>query len=171
MGLSCWWRKFRQVFIQAGLSPLLLSTLHNSVSWTSALSSGFEYWWNTTRLDASAFVPNKDQRKAINRWNKYVLGQDYLYKAAQLCPQTREWGFYLSFLFLPSATELWFYEPVWRTSREKRRRRDRFDLNDSIHASEYGNVKKPFNVQTKIPIEPAHRFEVTLEPDSFTEEK
>ena len=32
-------------------------------------------------------------------------------------------------------------------------------------------MKRPVDTQTKEPIEPAHKFEVTLEPDSFTEEK
>lgn len=33
------------------------------------------------------------------------------------------------------------------------------------------NVKRPIDKETKEPIEPAHRFEVILEPDIFTEEK
>jgi arginyl-tRNA---protein transferase len=33
------------------------------------------------------------------------------------------------------------------------------------------NVKRPIDKETKEPIEPAHKFEVTLEPDTFTEEK
>lgn len=53
----------------------------------------------------------------------------------------------------------------------KRRRRDHFDLSESVHASEYSNVKRPVDPRTNEPIEPAHKFEVILEPDNFTEEK
>lgn len=48
-------------------------------------------------------------------------------------------------------------------SREKARQRNSFDLAGAVHESEYVNVKRP--------PEPAHRFEVTLEPDHFTQEK
>lgn len=44
------------------------------------------------RLDASEFKPRKDQRKALNRWNKYILGPEYMRKAARLCPKTREYA-------------------------------------------------------------------------------
>lgn len=40
-----------------------------------------------------------------------------------------------------------------------------------MHKSEYINIQRPINPKTKHPIEPAHRFDVTLEPDNFTEEK
>lgn len=32
-------------------------------------------------------------------------------------------------------------------------------------------MKKPIDKRTKESIEPAHKFEVTLEPDQFTKEK
>jgi arginine-tRNA-protein transferase len=48
-------------------------------------------------------------------------------------------------------------------SREKKRQNNTFDLNATIHESEYVNKKSD--------LEPEHRFEVTLEPDTFTEEK
>ncbi|KIW26049.1 uncharacterized protein PV07_09178 [Cladophialophora immunda] len=98
----------------------------------------------TIRLKASEFHPGKDQRRAINRWNDYVLGPEYKRKAAMLCPQSRE---------------------------EKRRMRDKFDLSTAVHKAEYDNVKRPVAKKTGVPIEPAHRFEVNLEGDSFTKEK
>ena len=55
--------------------------------------------------------------------------------------------------------------------REKKRRRNLFDVCLAVHESEYTRVKRPVDTRTKEPIEPAHRFEVTLEPDTFTEEK
>lgn len=47
--------------------------------------------------------------------------------------------------------------------REKKKQKNTFDLIATVHESEYAN-KKP-------DLEPAHRFEVTLEADTFTEEK
>ena len=46
---------------------------------------------NCTRLDAATFKPTKDQRQVINRFRKYILGEDYVRKAARLCPRTREY--------------------------------------------------------------------------------
>jgi hypothetical protein len=52
------------------------------------------------RLQAADFKPRRDQRKALNRWNKYVLGQEYIRKAAMLAPKTREYdGQYHVFLY------------------------------------------------------------------------
>ncbi|KIW63300.1 hypothetical protein, variant 1 [Phialophora macrospora] len=98
----------------------------------------------TIRLKASEFKPKKDQRQAINRWNDFVLGPEYKRKAAMLCPQTRE---------------------------EKRRLRGCFDLSLAVHKAEYDNISRPGDKRTGNPIEPAHKFEVNLEGDSFTREK
>lgn len=43
----------------------------------------------TIRLDASAFRPSKDQRQALNRFNRYVLGDSYIKESARLRPKTR----------------------------------------------------------------------------------
>ncbi|MCJ1246314.1 Arginyl-tRNA--protein transferase 1 [Trapelia coarctata] len=95
-------------------------------------------------LDATAFKPRKDQRRAVNRFNEYVMGQDYIGLAAGLCPRTRE---------------------------EKKRRRNKFETCEAIHEAEYKNIKRPVHPKTQRPIEPAHKFEITLEPDHFTKEK
>ena len=55
--------------------------------------------------------------------------------------------------------------------REKRLEKSRFDLSDAIHGCEYENLKRPIDPRTRTPIKPAHKFEVSLEPASFTEEK
>lgn len=47
-------------------------------------------------------------------------------------------------------------------NREKARQKSGFDLHHTVHEAETQNLK---------PSSPAHRFEVTLEPDTFTEEK
>lgn len=47
--------------------------------------------------------------------------------------------------------------------REKKRDRNGFDLSSTLRQAEYAQVKKP--------PDPTHRFEVTLEEDSFTQEK
>ncbi|KAF9639697.1 Arginine-tRNA-protein transferase [Lasiodiplodia theobromae] len=90
----------------------------------------------TIRLPAAAFKPTRDQRQAVNRWNKFILGESYMNEAKKLHPKTKE---------------------------EKAKQRNGFNLCHVIHEAEDSNVKRP--------PEPAHRFEVTLEPDNFTEEK
>ncbi|RMZ88967.1 hypothetical protein DV736_g3798, partial [Chaetothyriales sp. CBS 134916] len=54
---------------------------------------------------------------------------------------------------------------------EKKAKRDKFDLLGSVHLAEYSNVKRPAGGKSKKPIEPAHKLNVSLEGDSFTEEK
>lgn len=49
-----------------------------------------------------------------------------------------------------------------RTCREKARQRNGFDLLHTVHEAEVDRLK---------PVAPTHRFEVTLEPDTCTEEK
>lgn len=90
----------------------------------------------TLRLDAERFKPAKDQRQAVNRFNKYVTGEKYAKEAARLHPIPRQ---------------------------EARKRDNEFDLVQRVHEAE--------THQLKAELEPAHRFEVTLEPDTFTEEK
>lgn len=90
----------------------------------------------TLRLDAAAFKPSRDQRQAVNRFNKYVIGEEYAKAAARLHPRSRE---------------------------EAKRRETVFDLVERVHEAESRLLSTP--------PEPAHDFTVTLEPDTFTEEK
>ncbi|EGC49568.1 arginine-tRNA protein transferase [Histoplasma capsulatum var. duboisii H88] len=96
------------------------------------------------RLDPTTFKPRKDQRLTMNHWNNFVLGQSYIRSAARLCPKTRE---------------------------EKKLRKSKFDLLQRVHEVEYTNVKKLRDPKTKRSIEPAHRFEVNIESDSFSQAK
>ncbi|KAL8630826.1 hypothetical protein Q9189_003495 [Teloschistes chrysophthalmus] len=57
----------------------------------------------------------------------------------------------------------------WR--REKHWRRNHFDLCTAIHETESPCVPKPIDPRVREPIKPAYRFDVSLEPDIFTEEK
>lgn len=98
----------------------------------------------TIRLKASEFKPTKDQRSAINKLNNHVIGSAYKRKVAMLCPESRE---------------------------IKRQKRDKFDVVDAAHKAEYSRLPKPVGKQSGKPIEPEHKFEVTLEPDSCTKEK
>lgn len=91
---------------------------------------------HTIRLDTTSFKAAKDQRQALHRWNTYVLGTEYVQEARIRYPRTRE---------------------------EKRRRRCRFDLVETVHAAEDPALRRP--------PEPNHRFTVTLETDGYTEEK
>lgn len=90
----------------------------------------------TLRLDSSQFRPTKDQRQAINRFNRFVTGDAYAQEAARLYPRSRQ---------------------------ETKRRDNEFDLVERVHEGE--------TEQLRTPPEPAHEFIVTLEPDTFTEEK
>ena len=86
-------------------------------------------------LPVADFKPRKDQRKAVNAWNRFVLGDAYPTDLAILHPKSKQ---------------------------EKAEQRD-FDLVRAVHEAEAGHVRRP--------PEPAHRFEVTLDRDDFTEEK
>ncbi|KAL2155284.1 hypothetical protein VTH82DRAFT_25 [Thermothelomyces myriococcoides] len=90
----------------------------------------------TLRLDSSQFKATKDQRQAVNRFNRYIIGDSYVREAARLHPRSRA---------------------------EVRRRHNVFDLVERIHESEAKALKTPPT--------PDHDFTVTLEPDTFTEEK
>ncbi|KAF2830211.1 arginine-tRNA-protein transferase 1 [Ophiobolus disseminans] len=90
----------------------------------------------TIRLPVASFRPSKDQRRTVNKWNDYVLGEEYKKKAAKLHPVSKE---------------------------EKARLKNTFDFVREVQRSDLDNVKRP--------PEPAHRFEVTLEPAKFSEEK
>ena len=54
---------------------------------------------------------------------------------------------------------------------EKKRRKNTFDVYEAVHECEYRCVRRPIDTRTEEPVEPAHKFEVALEPDTFTEEK
>ena len=56
-------------------------------------------------------------------------------------------------------------------SREKKDLASRYELRQKIHEAEYAQVKKPIDTRNKEPIQPAYRFEVNIEPNSFTPEK
>lgn len=90
----------------------------------------------TLRLDSTEFKPTKDQRQAVNRFNRYITGDAYAKETAQLYPRSRE---------------------------EVRKRNNEFDLVSRIHEAESESLR--------VPPEPAHQFTVTLEPDTFSEEK
>lgn len=71
----------------------------------------------------------------MNRWNTYVLGDDYIKETSKRYPKTKE---------------------------EKARQKSSFDFQEVVHAAEVERLK---------PVGPAHRFQVTLEPDNLTDEK
>lgn len=57
------------------------------------------------------------------------------------------------------------------TCREKRHRKQNFDLLTAVHEAEYSNLKRPVDPKTKRAIEPAHKFEVIIEDDSISQRK
>ena len=68
------------------------------------------------RLDSNQFRPTRDQRQAVNRFNKYVIGEDYAKEAARLYPKSRE---------------------------QAKRRNTEFDLVERIHECEEASLKQP----------------------------
>ncbi|KAM0287971.1 hypothetical protein ACHAQH_000038 [Verticillium albo-atrum] len=90
----------------------------------------------TIRQDTAAFKPSRDQRQAVNRFNRHIIGKEYGAAAARLYPRSRE---------------------------ESKKRDAEFNFVERVHEAEAKNLKNP--------PEPAHNFAVTLEDDSFTEEK
>jgi arginine-tRNA-protein transferase len=60
--------------------------------------------------------PSKDQRRTVNKWNDFVLGEDYKKAAAKLYPVSKE---------------------------EKARLRNGFDILQELHRADIGNVKQP----------------------------
>ncbi|KAJ5899315.1 arginine-tRNA-protein transferase [Penicillium taxi] len=98
----------------------------------------------TLRLEASAFHATRDQRKATNHWNTFVLGDEYISKVSQLSRLSHE---------------------------ENKHRKNNFDLLTRVHEAEYGNLKHPVDPVTKRPLEPAHRFEVNIEGDTISQAK
>jgi arginine-tRNA-protein transferase len=70
----------------------------------------------TIRLDATAFHASKDQRQAVNRFNRHLRGDAYLHDAARLYPQSRG---------------------------QARHRDTDFDLCDRIHDAERARIPSP----------------------------
>ncbi|KAK4506957.1 hypothetical protein PRZ48_000690 [Zasmidium cellare] len=68
----------------------------------------------TIRLPAADFKPSRDQRQALNRWNRYVLGEKYIKEVEKKFPKTKE---------------------------EKKRLNNSFDLLSTVHESEESNLK------------------------------
>ncbi|KAJ4306922.1 Arginyl-tRNA--protein transferase 1 [Collariella sp. IMI 366227] len=91
----------------------------------------------TLRLDSTEFKATKDQRQAVNRFNRHILGDTYAGDAARRHPRPRA---------------------------EVRRRHNVFDVVERVHESEHEFLKEA-------PPSPDHVFTVTLEPDTFTDEK
>ncbi|KAL2160005.1 hypothetical protein VTH06DRAFT_1660 [Thermothelomyces fergusii] len=90
----------------------------------------------TLRVDSTQLKATKDQRQAVNRFNRHIIGDTYAREAARLHPRSRA---------------------------EVKRRHNVFDLVERIHEPEAQVLKTPPT--------PDHEFTVTLEPDTFTEEK
>lgn len=70
----------------------------------------------TIRLDSHEFKPSRTQRQTVNRFNKFILGEDYAKEAARLHPKTKE---------------------------EAKLRDNEFVLVDRVHEAEYDRVKSP----------------------------
>ncbi|KAK4667372.1 Arginyl-tRNA--protein transferase 1 [Podospora pseudopauciseta] len=70
----------------------------------------------TLRLDSAEYKPTKDQRQALNRFNRHILGDTYARDAARLYPRSRE---------------------------QARKEKNDFDLVSKVHESEAKYLKGP----------------------------
>ncbi|KAI8949541.1 arginine-tRNA-protein transferase [Xylaria longipes] len=70
----------------------------------------------TLRVDSARFRPTRDQRQAINRFNKFVIGDAYAKEAARRYPKSRE---------------------------QAHKRDTEFNLTERIHESESQSLKQP----------------------------
>jgi arginine-tRNA-protein transferase len=70
----------------------------------------------TIRLDSLLFHPSKDQRQAVNRFNKHILGESYIRDTARLYARSRE---------------------------QAKKRNTDFDLLERVHEGEKGFLKTP----------------------------
>ena len=70
----------------------------------------------TIRLDSELFHASKDQRQALNRFNKHILGDAYIKDTAKLYPRSRE---------------------------QAKKRNTEFDLVERVHEGEMGHLKTP----------------------------
>ncbi|TLD37058.1 Arginine-tRNA-protein transferase [Venturia nashicola] len=115
--ISFWWT-------EAGADPVPSSTnqifdthvVHITQSGKSTESSN-RVWCLliSFRLPVHHFNPRRDQRQAVNRWNKYVLGDEFVKESAKLHPK----------------------------SKAEKARRNEFDLVTAVHESEHVNLKRP----------------------------
>ena len=88
-------------------------------------------------------MASKDQRQAINRFNHYILGDKYIEARERLRPKSKE---------------------------EAKRYKQTFNLAERVHEAEAAALGELKNKPGKI-IKPAHDLVVSLESDTFTEEK
>lgn len=86
-GLMLTASQIRYPSVQAGLETFMLSTLCYQV--LSPIVFEIQHL-RDYRLPAADFKPRKDQRNAVHRWNKFVLGDEYIKEAAKLYPLSKE---------------------------------------------------------------------------------
>ena len=55
--------------------------------------------------------------------------------------------------------------------RKTRLRKNQFNICERIHEAEYKTLGRPNDPKGGKLLEPAHKLEITLEPDTYTEEK
>lgn len=126
----------------------------------------------TIRLDSHLFHASKDQRQALNRFNKHILGDSYIKDAARLYPRShdqakkRNVDFDLVERVHEAEKEYlrWPPEPIDPPNHEERA--------ETIPPEPVSYLAaKPNKGASKAPSAPSHSLTVTLESDDFTEEK
>lgn len=103
----------------------------------------------TIRLDATRFKPDRKHRQALNKFNRYILGEEWIERRDALAESAET-----------PVKEVKNKEPK---SRNKYQSSGRFDLRDTLHAAESGRI--PENLT------PVRTFEITFTNSTCTEEK
>lgn len=139
------------------------------------------------RLDAQDLKVSKDQRQALNRFNRYILGNDYLKEIAKSCPKSKQEAarrnndFVLIERIHESELQHLETNSVCMNAEPSDIPGETFQKESVTQMSGQGQgVKLEENTRqlaghgkraAKPLPQPAHRFEVNLEVDNFTEEK
>ncbi|KAF8460243.1 arginine-tRNA-protein transferase, partial [Kalaharituber pfeilii] len=79
----------------------------------------------TIRLDATQFKPSREHRQTLHRWERYVVGEEYLTESAILYPKSKE---------------------------EKKKQANEFDLFKSVHGPEYSYLRIPPRPKWKLEV-------------------
>ncbi|RPA86986.1 hypothetical protein BJ508DRAFT_410576 [Ascobolus immersus RN42] len=125
----------------------------------------------TIRLEASKFETKRDHRSTLNRWNKFVLGEEYVKQVARDAAKDKELAKKRHAEKLATRNATRELEIAKKAARDAGLKEPSSlppkltgdELEKMVHACEYSTLKTP--------PEPAHKFEITLEPSNFTEEK
>ncbi|CAK7217411.1 Arginyl-tRNA--protein transferase 1 [Sporothrix bragantina] len=129
----------------------------------------------TIRLDSHSYSASRDQRQTLNRFNRFVIGEAYAKEAARAHPRSREEMKRRETTFdlieRVHEAESSKLPPISPRKRGKSSKAKRDDNDSAQPVSTTTQAAVSESADLAKSTEPAHRFEVTLEPDTYTDEK